>query len=251
MVAKSKTLENIAIKICNLSKNFKHVNALKNINLDINKGEIIALVGGNGAGKSTLIKLLSGVYLQDEGYFYIDGKKIINLTPELSIELGITTVYQDLSLVDTLNIPSNIFLGNEPIKNKVFLDKKRMFLESEKLIKKLNLNIPSLDVDVSMLSGGQRQGIAMARAINQGGRVLILDEPTAAMGVKESSEVFNLIKTLSNEGYTIILICHNIQQVFNVSHHIVAMYHGEIIANLKTSDTNEKEVINYINGFST
>lgn len=238
------------IKICNISKSFGHVQAIKDVCIKLFEGDIAAIVGDNGAGKSTLIKLLSGVYNQDEGYFVIFNNEVHKLTPELAISYGITTVYQDLGLVNTLDVCSNIYLGKEIVRNKFFIDRKKMLEGAEMLIKRLNINIPSIKVEASVLSGGQRQGVAIARSINQGGRVLILDEPTAAMGVKESKMVFNLIRSLSEKGYTIILICHNLQQVFDISNRIIVLCHGKITADINTADTSEGEVVKYMAGLS-
>lgn len=232
----------------NISKAFGSVEVLKNVSFNLSKGEIVALVGNNGAGKSTLIKIMSGVYAQDQGYFNIKGRKVDKLTPEQAIKFGITTVYQDLSLVDTLDISSNIFLGKEPTKNGFFIDKNKMNKKADNLINKLNIDIPSIDTEVSVLSGGQRQGVAIARAINQGGEILILDEPTAAMGVKESKEVFKLIRNLKEKGYAIVIISHNIQQVFQISDRIIVMRNGQITGSFMTTNTSEKEIVNCIIG---
>lgn len=236
------------LKFCNVSKSFKSHEVLKNITFEINKSEIVSLVGNNGAGKTTLIKIMSGVYNQDEGIIYVKGNKVSKLTPEVAINMGIATVYQDLSLVDSLDVVSNIFLGREPIKNLFCIDRQRMAEESRRLINKLNLDIPSLDIEVSKLSGGQRQGIAIARAINQGGQILILDEPTAAMGVKESKKVFDLIRLLREQGYTIIIICHNIQDVLEISDRVIVLRNGKIVTDIKANDTEEEDVVQYITG---
>ncbi len=238
------------IKICNISKSFGNVQAIKDVCINLFEGDIAAIVGDNGAGKSTLIKLLSGVYNQDEGHFIIFDDEVHKLTPELAISSGITTVYQDLGLVDTLDVCSNIYLGKEIVKNKFFIDRSKMLEGAESLIKRLNINIPSIKVETSVLSGGQRQGIAIARSINQGGRILILDEPTAAMGIKESKMVFSLIRSLSEKGYTVILICHNLQQVFDISNRIIVLCHGKVIADVNTADTSEDEIVKYMTGLS-
>lgn len=247
MIAKKKCHKSILEGI-NISKAFGSVEVLKDVSFNLKKGEIVALVGNNGAGKSTLIKIISGVYTQDKGYFNIKGKKVDKLTPEQAIKFGITTVYQDLSLVDTLDVSSNIFLGKEPIRNGFFIDKNKMDKEAINLINKLNIDIPSIDTEVSVLSGGQRQGVAIARAINQGGEILILDEPTAAMGIKESKEVFKLIKNLKEKGYTIIIISHNIQEVFQIADRIIVLRNGKIAGDFMTTNTSEKEIVNCITG---
>lgn len=236
------------LKLCNISKSFKNIEVLKDISFEVNKSEIVSLVGSNGAGKTTLIKIISGIYSQDGGVIHVKGNKTNKLTAEVAINSGIATVYQDLSLVDSLDVVSNIFLGKELLKNKFFIDKQMMIDESEKLINKLNLDIPSLDMEVGKLSGGQRQGIAIARAINQGGEILILDEPTAAMGVKESEKVFELIRLLRDQGYTVIIICHNMKHVFELSDRIIVLRNGRVVNDVNASETEEKQVVKYITG---
>lgn len=238
----------VILDICNISKAFGNNKVLDDINFQIKKSEIVSLLGGNGAGKSTLIKIISGVYSQDKGYFYIKKDKVSSLTPRTALEYGITTVYQDLSLVNTLDVASNIFLGREPLDNKVFLNRQKMKKESRKLIERLNIDLPDLDIEVGKLSGGQRQGIAIARAINQGGEILILDEPTAAMGVKESKQVFDLIKLLGEQGYAIIIISHNVQKALEISDRLVILRNGKIVADARSNSLEEKEVIHYITG---
>lgn len=231
-----------------ISKSFGNIKVLKDVSFKINKSEIVALVGNNGAGKSTLIKIMSGVYTQDKGYFSIKGEKVEKLTPDKAINLGITTVYQDLALVDTLDVSSNIYLGREPLKNYFFVNKTKMDKDAKKLISKLNIDIPYINTKVGVLSGGQRQGIAIARAISQGGEILILDEPTAAMGVKETEKIFKLINSLSNNGYTIVIISHNISQVFEIADRIIVLRNGQTVGNFLTTDTTEREIINCITG---
>ncbi|KNF09274.1 monosaccharide ABC transporter ATP-binding protein, CUT2 family [Gottschalkia purinilytica] len=232
----------------NVTKNFGNIEALKNIKLDIYKGEIVAFVGDNGAGKSTLMKILSGNYAPTSGHIEVFGKKIEKFNPDNALSQGITTVYQDLALVDYLDISSNIFLGNEILKIKFFTDKKTMRLKSQEILNELSINIPSIESEVGQLSGGQRQGVAIARAINQGGKILILDEPTAAMGLKESREVYNTIKKLSEKSLTIMIVSHNLQEVFNIATRICILRHGELIGDLKTSETTYSEVVKIITG---
>ena len=181
------------ISLRNITKSYGNIRALQGINLDIHMGEVLALVGDNGAGKSTLIKVLSGAIKPSKGEVEIAGNVYSSLNPALAISLGISTVYQDLALVDSRDVAANLFLGRELVKFGFWLDKSLMTKKAKQLLKSLNVNILDPNRMVSQLSGGQRQGIAVARAINQGGKVIIFDEPTAAMGVNESRQILNLI----------------------------------------------------------
>lgn len=236
------------LRVEQLHKSFGHVQALRGIDLSIFGGQIIALVGDNGAGKSTLIKIISGVYSPDQGDITIAGKSYSHLNPSQALELGIATVYQDLALVDCLDVPSNIFLGREPSRAKFFVDKKKMYVETAELLKKLEIDVPSMDVEVGNLSGGQRQATAVARAISRGGKIFIFDEPTAAMGVKESEQVMELIRGLKNRGYAVIIISHNLHQVFNLADRICIMRQGELVGDFKVEDSTPDEVVKLITG---
>ncbi|NLB89504.1 MAG: sugar ABC transporter ATP-binding protein [Syntrophomonadaceae bacterium] len=211
-------------------------------------GEVMALVGDNGAGKSTLIKILSGAIKPSSGEIEIEGHVYSSLTPAQAISLGISTVYQDLALVDTRDVAANLFLGRELVKFGFWFDKKRMIKKSQELLKSLNVNIVDPHRIVSQLSGGQRQGIAVARAVNQGGKVIIFDEPTAAMGVKESEQILNLIKDLGEKGYAVIVVSHNLHHVFEISDRVCVMKQGQLVADLVTAQSNPNEIVNYITG---
>ena len=236
------------LRVEQLHKSFGHVQALRGIDLSIFGGQIIALVGDNGAGKSTLIKIISGVYSPDQGDITIAGKSYSHLTPFQALELGIATVYQDLALVDCLDVPSNIFLGREPSRAKFFVDRKKMYVKTAELLKKLEIDVPSMDVEVGNLSGGQRQATAVARAISRGGKIFIFDEPTAAMGVKESEQVMELIRGLKNRGYAVIIISHNLHQVFNLADRICIMRQGELVGDFKVEESTPDEVVKLITG---
>ncbi len=235
------------LKVENITKNFGNIEALKGVSLESHLGEVLAIVGDNGAGKSTLIKIISGVFTQDHGEIWINGEKQENLNPKVCLSKGISTVYQDLALVNTRDAAYNIFLGREPMKG-LFIDKKRMYTESKQLIQGLEVHIPSVKVPVGNLSGGQRQGVAVARAIHQGGKLLIFDEPTAAMGLVESSRVLKLIKRLAEDGYGIIIISHNLQQVFQIAHKVCVMRQGRIVDIVKTDELNMNDIVSMITG---
>lgn len=239
--------DRVTLKGDNLFKSFGHIEALRGVTFLARAGEIAALVGDNGAGKSTLIKLFSGALRPDGGTITVRGDVFPYLTPGRALDLGISTVYQDLALGDSRNTSENIFLGGEHVKGG-FLQKKRMRREARELIDRLGIRIPDITTPVGFLSGGQRQGVAVARLIQQGGTILIFDEPTAAMGPVESDHVLRLMRTLADEGYTIIMISHNLPQVFEVSDRIWVLRRGEMVEQLETKETDMKTVVTLIAG---
>lgn len=230
-----------------IHKSFNHVQALRGVSLKAYEGEVLAIVGDNGAGKSTLIKILSGVVTPDSGEIIIDDQHYKKLTPRKASEVGVSTVYQDLALGNTMDVVSNLFLGREYV-TAGFLKKKQMKEEAEQLIRDLDIQIPDVTEPVGNLSGGQRQGVAVARLVHRGGKILIFDEPTAAMGLNESNAVLKLIKKLATENYTVIIISHNLQQVFHISDRICIMRQGKVIKELQTADTTSDEVVSLITG---
>lgn len=238
------------LQVNNIYKRFNHIQALNGVSLEANEGEVFAIVGDNGAGKSTLIKILSGVLQPDKGSLTIGRKEYNGLTPKKAIAAGISTVYQDLALGNTMDVASNIFLGKE-LSRFGFLKKAEMKKEAEKLLKNLEINVPDVTAPVGNLSGGQRQGVAVARLVRNGGKILIFDEPTAAMGLNESASVLKLIRKLADEGYLVIIISHNLQHVFKISDQICIMRQGNVIKQLKTVETTMDEVVSLITGTIT
>lgn len=190
------------LKLTGISKEFGHVRALNNVAFDVREGEILDLVGDNGAGKSTLIKIASGVYQPNAGQIQIDDQPVTFANPHVARDHGIATVYQDLALADDRDLASNLFLGREPTRF-FMVDKQRMNRESRQILNRLRSNIPSVKTMVGFLSGGQRQAVAIGRAVSQGGRIFILDEPTAALGVRESANVLRLITELRDHGSSV------------------------------------------------
>jgi len=241
-------INNIAMQMFNLSKSYGNITALSNVSLDIYAGEILAIVGDNGAGKSTLIKILAGVVKPDSGHIKVREQIYPYLSPTKAIHLGISTVYQDLALVDCRDVVSNIFLGREYVKAGLLIDRKKMEKEARLVLDGLQVNIPSLKTPTGLLSGGQRQAVAVARAIIQGGNVIIFDEPTAAMGVQESSKVITLMQELARAGMTVVVISHNLHHVFEIAHRICVLRHGQIAAVCKASDTQPNQIVELIMG---
>lgn len=235
------------LKVRNIQKQFGHVKALRGVSVQAYQGEVLAIVGDNGAGKSTLIKILSGVLEPDEGEIEIAGKTYRTLTPRKAIDAGVSTVYQDLALGSSMDIAANLFLGREIVRGG-FLNKKKMIEEAEKLLESLEIQIPDVTVPVGNLSGGQRQGVAVARLVHNGGKLLIFDEPTAAMGLNESNAVLRLIRKLAADGYAVIIISHNLPQVFHISDRICVMRQGQVMKELLTKETTMDEVVSLITG---
>lgn len=238
------------LSIKNLSKRFEGLIAVNDLSIDLKCGQITGIVGDNGAGKSTLIKMISGVHKPSNGEIYFKGNRIDTLDPAKIRNLGIETIYQDLSLANNLNTYFNIFMGKE--KKKKFLgfidvlDEKYMEKESKGVLSKLNISIPSLKTDVAFLSGGERQSIAIARTIYWNVELLIMDEPTAALGVKESGNVYSLIRKLKEEGVTIIIISHNINEIYNLVDRFVVLKNGKLVSYCEKSKCSIDSVINMI-----
>lgn len=240
------------LEVNTISKRFGGVKALDRVSIKLNEGEVLALAGDNGAGKSTLIKIISGVYTSDEGEISFNGRKILNNNPNYSRNLGIETIYQDLALADNLDVPSNIFLGREPIKKSLKflhrLDRNFMYEQSVGVLESLKIEIPksSLTQPVASLSGGQRQAIAISRAIYWNAKILIMDEPTAALGVPEQRKVLELIDTLKKSSIGIIFISHNLNDIFSASDSICVLRQGKKVCEKMISQTNKDEIVSYM-----
>lgn len=236
------------ISMRNISKAFGHVRALTDVTLDIFPGEVLGLLGDNGAGKSTLIKILSGVYSADEGEFSHQGRPVQIDSPADAQALGIATVYQDLALVETRPVAHNIYLGREPRKWGIILDRRRMEHDAAELLKRLNITLPSVTVDVEVLSGGQRQAVAVSRAVAQGGDVLLLDEPTAALGVEQTEQVHQLIADTKAHGKAVILITHDLSDILEITDKVAVLRQGRLWAYTTSANTTQSEIIGWITG---
>lgn len=221
-----------------INKYFGKVHALEDIDFKINEAENVGLVGDNGAGKSTLIKIISGYHRAEKGQIYFEGKKVRISSPKDSRALGIETVYQEQALAPDLSISRNIFMGREPATALGFLRKRVMDEESMDALKSMGLHLRSPNINISTLSGGERQGVAIARAFYFEAKLVILDEPTMALSVKEVREVFNFVNQLKRKGISVIFITHNLHQVFTISDRIVVLSHGKKLVDIKKKDTN-------------
>jgi simple sugar transport system ATP-binding protein len=234
------------ISVRDLHKWYSGVHALKGVNLDVQSGEVCGLVGDNGAGKSTLIKILAGVHRPDRGEIRIGGHQVEITSPKVAMKLGIETIYQDNSMVPTMSIARNLFIGREPLRFAIgglgLIDHARMRDEAIRAIGDVDLHLRSPDALLSELSGGQRQGVAIARAMHFKSKVLILDEPTNHLSVKETKKVLAFVRSLPAQGVTGILISHNLHHVFQSCDRVVAMARGEIVLDKPIEETNVDEV---------
>jgi D-xylose transport system ATP-binding protein len=236
------------LRLEKVSKRFGAVQALTDVDFEVYAGEVVALVGDNGAGKSTLIKAIAGTLLPDEGQMTFDGRPVRLHSPSDATALGIATVYQDLALCDNLDVVANLYLGREAVGGVKTLDELTMEKASAGLLDRLQVKIPSVRTPVASLSGGQRQSIAVARATMGEPRVVILDEPTAALGVTQTAQVIELIGTLRAHGMAVIVISHNLSDVFAVSDRIIVLRLGRRTATFRTADASREDVVGAITG---
>ena len=236
------------IELVDVKKSFGPVNVLKGVNLAAYAGKITALVGDNGAGKSTLIKGLAGVQPYDEGTVRFGGEVVHLHTPRDASRLGIEVVYQDLALCDNLDIVQNMFLGREETRFGTF-DEGQMEREASDTLRSLSVRtVKSVRQKVSSLSGGQRQTVAIARSVLKKAKLVILDEPTAALGVAQTEQVLALVKRLAEQGVAVIIISHNLHDVFKVADYVSVLYLGTMVASIPTSETTSDDVVGYITG---
>lgn len=246
--------EEYILEVKNINKNFGGVKALDNASLSVRNGEVMAIVGDNGAGKSTLIKIIAGVVPKDSGEIFFRGKKVEINNPADSRRLGVETLYQDLALIDIFNIPLNIFINREIVYENLYgkltraFNYKKMINETINLFKKYDIKIQEFDKPMFNYSGGQRQAVALARAAYWGSKLIILDEPTAALGVEESKNALILIKTLNEQGVTIIIISHNLQHVFTIVDRIFVLRKGKEVGVRNIHETDFDEIVGMITG---
>jgi ABC-type sugar transport system ATPase subunit len=231
-----------------ISKAYGHVQALDKVDFELYPAEVVGLVGDNGAGKSTLIKVLSGVYQRDSGDILIDGKHVEIRKPADASLHGLSTVYQDLALVDVRDVASNIYLGHEPRRLGFLINFPKMFADARSVMNVLRIDMPSVRVNAGELSGGQRQAVAIARALARGKRIFLLDEPTAALGVEQQAKVNQLIADLKAHGKSIVVISHNLEHVFEVADRVVVLRRGRRVGTRIKSETTKEEIVGLITG---
>ncbi|MBC7763961.1 MAG: sugar ABC transporter ATP-binding protein [Candidatus Saccharibacteria bacterium] len=239
------------IELKNIEKYFGGVHALKGVSLQIPRGQVTSIIGDNGAGKSTLIKCVSGMHTPTSGEIFVDGKSVKISSPRESRHLGIETVYQDLAVIDTLTVRENLYLSREiqvgfwPLQ---LLNRKKMTIGAKEMLAQIGNKTINVNHEIGGMSGGQRQAVAICRAVAWGAQVVIFDEPTAALGVNESAEVHDLILMLREKGITVILISHNFEEVMALSDLVWVMRQGRAIASRKTSETTGRELVALLTG---
>ncbi|MHB8459976.1 MAG: ATP-binding cassette domain-containing protein [Candidatus Limnocylindrales bacterium] len=239
------------LELSGISKTFGAVQALMDVRFDVFQGEVVALVGDNGAGKSTLIKVISGIFPADAGTIRFDGREVAVHSPKDATALGIATVYQDLALCDNLDVVANLFLGREagrPAGPAGLLDEVGMERRSIEVLRRLSVKIPSVRTPIAALSGGQRQSVAVARSVLWENRVVLLDEPTAALGVAQTKEVLDLVKRLREEGHAIVLISHNLADVFEVADRVTVLRLGRFVGTYDAKTVGREQLVGLMTG---
>jgi fructose transport system ATP-binding protein len=248
-------MTDVILKTEGLTKHYGGVHALENANFELRAGEHVAIMGDNGAGKSTFVRQITGVEQPTQGKIIFNGKEVNFSGPLDAREAGIEAVFQNLALADDLDVPSNLFLGREKITFNLgpfsILDFKAMREATRKALQRTAVKIPNLSNAIRNMSGGQRQCVAIARTATFASKLIIMDEPTAALGVQETAQVENIIRTLKANGEPMILISHNMRQVFDLMDRIVVFRRGRIVANLRKQDTSGQDVVAYITGAKT
>lgn len=239
------------LQAASLSKHFGGITAISGVSVEVRVGEVVAVVGDNGAGKSTLMKCIGGAMRPDSGSIKLGGETMNFKEPREARGAGIEVVYQELALADDLDVSANLFLGREITKRVGpfrVLDKRAMHAKAREIIAGFGVNLPSVRVNVRALSGGQRQGVAIGRAVSWGTRLVVMDEPTAALGVRETARIENLIRGLADRGIAILLVSHNLDQVFRVSDRIYVLRRGRVAGTRRTSETDGDEIVALITG---
>jgi simple sugar transport system ATP-binding protein len=231
----------------NVAKRYGAVTALRGVTMEVFPGEIVGLVGDNGAGKSTLMKILSGTVIPDEGEIFLDGVQVEFRSPRDARDQGVEMVYQDLALCDLLDVASNFFLGREP-KRFRFLEIAKMHRETARWLMSIGIALPSTRLPIKALSGGQRQGVAIGRALMFGPRMLILDEPTAALGVREAAEVLSVIRRISTTGVGVVLVSHRLNDIMDVCTRVVVLYEGLKVADTEMEGLSVEDIVKLIVG---
>jgi ABC-type sugar transport system ATPase subunit len=237
-----------ALEIRGLAKAFGRVNALTNVDLDAFAGELHAIVGDNGAGKSTMLKVMCGLYRADSGEMLINGQPVTIHDAADAHAHGIAVVYQDLALVESLDVSTNMALGRLPRRSKILLDRRRMDREAKAVLDELKIRVGSVKTEVGLLSGGERQIVAIARAVRSDAPIILLDEPTAALGVRETEHVGGILRELRSQGQALICISHDLEFVFRTADRITVLRLGESIGTRKVPATSREEIVGMITG---
>jgi simple sugar transport system ATP-binding protein len=245
-----------ALEVQNLGKAYGPVRALSDVSLTLRRGEVLGLLGDNGAGKSTLVKCICGNEMPDEGAFLMNGEPVRIDSPQAARTLGIETVHQDLALVPALNVAENLFLnrelvaGRSVLKSIGWLRKRQMYAQSRQILNELHVTLPSVRLTVDRLSGGQRQAVAVGRAAAWGSHIVIMDEPSAALGVEQAKNVRELIGQLASRGIAVLLITHNMQEAIEVCDHAIVLRHGRKVGDVDTSAVTARDLVDMITGAS-
>jgi len=242
----------VILKTEGLTKHYGGVHALENADFELQAGELVAIVGDNGAGKSTFVRQITGVETRSAGKIWFDGQEVQFSGPLEAREAGMECVFQNLALADDLDVPSNLFLGREKILFNLgpfsILNRKAMRAATHEALQRTAVKIPNILNPIRNMSGGQRQCVAIARSATFASKLIIMDEPTAALGVQETGQVENIIKTLKAQGIPLILVSHNLRQVFDLVDRIVVFRRGHIVASLKRDETDGNDIVSYITG---
>ncbi len=247
-------LGQVALELRHIGKSFGAVQALKDVSFSVHKGEVVALLGDNGAGKTTLVRCIAGLHQADQGQILLNDQPVTFNSPEQARLLGIETVFQDLAMVPEFDISANMFLNREILsKNPLlralgWLDQAAMERQARKSLHRLNSRLPDFHAKVQSLSGGQRQAVAIARAVNWGADLVVMDEPTAALGVEQSAQVNELIKLISSQGVAVLLISHNMQHVQETCDRAVVLYQGRSVADVALADVSKEDLVALITG---
>jgi simple sugar transport system ATP-binding protein len=246
-----------ALEVRALSKSYGPVRALREVDLAVFRGEVVGLLGDNGAGKSTFVRCVAGVLRPDSGSILLDGAEVEIDSPKAARELGIETVHQGLALVGSLDVASNLFLNRElvlgtgPLRRIGWLNKRRMYKQSREILDELQIRIPSVKQSVERLSGGQRQAVAVGRAVGWGQHIVLMDEPAAALGVEQAQHVLQLVDRLRGQGVGVVFISHNMQQVVDVCDRAIVLMHGRKVGDVAIADVTTRDLVDLITGAAT
>jgi D-xylose transport system ATP-binding protein len=240
--------DNAVLALEGVSKSFGPVQALQDVDFHVGPGEVVALVGDNGAGKSTLVKVIAGIYAADDGQIFFEGQPVKITSPNDAVALGIATVYQDLALCDNLDVVENLFLGREEVGAGRGLDETDMEQRSHELLSNLAVTITDVRAEVGTMSGGQRQQVAIARSLLGDPKIVLLDEPTAALGVRQTAQVLALIKRMKEQGHGVLVISHNLADVFEVADRVYVLRLGTKAGDFAVGEVSQEEVVASITG---